>query len=226
MKTKFFLFVVFFVITRMAVAQNDTITGVLLDVNDKAIKNYPITLGSVSPVTVKTDKYGIFTFPKANLHDTLYVGDKKGKNIVKIPVNGYPFVAVKSLKGNFNTEYLSKADERLVRSVEQEIKQNTRSRSSTTLTREEIQQSGCRDVYCLVRRFSGVTAGPSGIKISGSGTSSLASNTSALIVIDGVPDGNINSVPIDDIETISVLKDASIYGVRGANGAILINTRK
>jgi len=210
----------------MANAQNDTITGVLLDVNDKAIKNYPVTLGSVSPVTVKTDKYGIFTFPKANLHDTLFVGDKKGKNMVKIPVNGYPFVAVKSLKGNFNTEYLSKADERLVRSVQQEIKQNTRNRSANTLNREDILQSGCRDVYCIVRRFSGVSVVNGEIQIRGSGTSSLSSSTSALIVIDGVPDGNINSVPVEDIETISVMKDASFYGVRGANGAILINTRK
>jgi TonB-dependent SusC/RagA subfamily outer membrane receptor len=77
----------------------------------------------------------------------------------------------------------------------------------------------------LCRRFAGVTAGPAGIKIGG-GTSSIGSPTTALIVIDGVPDGNINSVVIDDIEEISVLKDASIYGVRGANGAILIKTRR
>lgn len=54
-------------------------------------------------------------------------------------------------------------------------------------------------------------------------------NSSPLVVIDGVPNGNINILNPDDIESISVLKDAaaaSIYGVRGSNGVILITTKK
>ena len=54
-------------------------------------------------------------------------------------------------------------------------------------------------------------------------------SASPLIVIDGVPSGNINILNPDDIESISVLKDAaaaSIYGVRGSNGVILITTKK
>ncbi len=54
-------------------------------------------------------------------------------------------------------------------------------------------------------------------------------NSSPLIVIDDVPNGNINILNPDDIESISVLKDAaaaSIYGVRGSNGVILITTKK
>lgn len=50
-----------------------------------------------------------------------------------------------------------------------------------------------------------------------------------LIVIDGIPGGTINILNPDDIESISVLKDAtaaSIYGVRGSNGVILITTKK
>ena len=45
-----------------------------------------------------------------------------------------------------------------------------------------------------------------------------------LVVIDGIPGGDINILNPDDIESISVLKDAassSIYGVRGANGVII-----
>lgn len=51
---------------------------------------------------------------------------------------------------------------------------------------------------------------------------------SPLIVIDGVPRGNINRLDPNDIESISVLKDASaaVYGVRAANGVILITTKK
>ena len=53
-------------------------------------------------------------------------------------------------------------------------------------------------------------------------------NAGPLIVVDGMPDVDINRVNINDIETISVLKDAtsaSVYGSRAANGVILITTR-
>ncbi len=49
-----------------------------------------------------------------------------------------------------------------------------------------------------------------------------------LIVVDGMPDIDINRINVNDIETVSVLKDAasaSVYGSRAANGVILITTR-
>lgn len=53
-------------------------------------------------------------------------------------------------------------------------------------------------------------------------------NSSPLIVVDGMPDVDINRVNMHDIESISVLKDATssaIYGSRAANGVILITTK-
>lgn len=53
-------------------------------------------------------------------------------------------------------------------------------------------------------------------------------NASPLVVVDGMPDVDINRVNMNDIETISVLKDASsssVYGSRAANGVILITTK-
>ncbi|MBO9561480.1 MAG: TonB-dependent receptor [Niastella sp.] len=53
-------------------------------------------------------------------------------------------------------------------------------------------------------------------------------NSSPLVVVDGMPDVDINRINVNDIETISVLKDAtsaSVYGSRAANGVILITTR-
>lgn len=53
-------------------------------------------------------------------------------------------------------------------------------------------------------------------------------NANPLIVVDGMPDIDINRINVNDIETISVLKDAtsaSVYGSRAANGVILITTR-
>ena len=61
------------------------------------------------------------------------------------------------------------------------------------------------------------------------GTSSLTGNTSPLIVIDGIPQGDLSAIPQDDIESIDVLKDgsaAAIYGTRGTNGVILVTTKR
>jgi TonB-linked SusC/RagA family outer membrane protein len=67
----------------------------------------------------------------------------------------------------------------------------------------------------------------SGIRIRGSNT---LNNNDALIVIDGIPAraGGLDRLNPNDIEKISVLKDASaaIYGARAANGVILITTKR
>ncbi len=50
-----------------------------------------------------------------------------------------------------------------------------------------------------------------------------------LLVVDGVPDRTINNIDPEDIESFTILKDATataVYGTRGANGVILINTKK
>jgi TonB-dependent starch-binding outer membrane protein SusC len=60
------------------------------------------------------------------------------------------------------------------------------------------------------------------------GTSSLTGSSQPFIVIDGVPGMNLSSVAPHDIESISVLKDASaaaIYGSRSASGVILVTTK-
>jgi TonB-linked SusC/RagA family outer membrane protein len=57
---------------------------------------------------------------------------------------------------------------------------------------------------------------------------STTGNTSALIIIDGVERGGLENINPNDIENISVLKDASaaIYGARAANGVILVTTKR
>lgn len=60
------------------------------------------------------------------------------------------------------------------------------------------------------------------------GTSSVTLNTNPLFVLNGIPVANISAVNPDDIEDITVLKDAvasSIWGARAANGVIVITTR-
>lgn len=57
--------------------------------------------------------------------------------------------------------------------------------------------------------------------------SSTLGNNAPLIVIDGIPGRDLNSIPANIIESITVLKDASaaIYGSRAANGVILVTTK-
>ena len=61
------------------------------------------------------------------------------------------------------------------------------------------------------------------------GATSLNAGNGPLVVIDGIPGGELRSLSPQDIESMTVLKDAasaSIYGTSGANGVILITTRK
>ncbi len=62
------------------------------------------------------------------------------------------------------------------------------------------------------------------------GIGSMSASNSPLYIVDGMPfDGSISDINPNDVESMSVLKDASasaIYGARGANGVILITTKK
>ncbi len=61
------------------------------------------------------------------------------------------------------------------------------------------------------------------------GIGSVSASQSPLIIVDGVPyEGSLNSISTQDIESMTVLKDAaanSMYGARGANGVIMITTK-
>ena len=62
------------------------------------------------------------------------------------------------------------------------------------------------------------------------GSRSLTASNAPLIVVDGIPfNGSINDLNQDDVSSVEILKDASstaIYGSRGANGVILITTKR
>ncbi|WP_233701985.1 TonB-dependent receptor plug domain-containing protein [Kaistella palustris] len=75
---------------------------------------------------------------------------------------------------------------------------------------------------------SGQPGSEPSIRIRGFG--SVSGNREPLYVLDGVPfNGNVSAINPDDIESMTVLKDATataIYGSRGANGVVLIQTKK
>ncbi len=60
------------------------------------------------------------------------------------------------------------------------------------------------------------------------GISTFGSNRTPLILVDGV-EREMSNIPVEEIESVSILKDASataVYGVRAANGVVIITTRK
>ena len=62
------------------------------------------------------------------------------------------------------------------------------------------------------------------------GIGSINADQEPLIILDGAPyEGSLNSIPTQDIESMTILKDAaanSMYGARGANGVLLITTKR
>lgn len=78
----------------------------------------------------------------------------------------------------------------------------------------------------VVSKGSGAVG--SGASINIHGTSTIGGSSGVLVLIDGVP-GNIYTLNPNDIESVSVLKDAAsaaIYGSRAANGVMLITTKQ
>ena len=79
----------------------------------------------------------------------------------------------------------------------------------------------------IENRGSGDPNSSSNIQVRG--LSSRNAGTGPLIVIDGVPGGNLQNVNSNDIASIDVLKDgaaSAIYGTRGSNGVILVTTKQ
>jgi TonB-linked SusC/RagA family outer membrane protein len=105
--------------------------------------------------------------------------------------------------------------------------------SVSTVSDKQLKVSSAPSVVSRMQgHVSGITVTSSNtpgsqatIRIHGIGT---VNDPNPLYVIDGVPVGPSNNINPNDVESISVLKDASsaaIYGSRGANGVILITTK-
>lgn len=84
------------------------------------------------------------------------------------------------------------------------------------------------NIYELIQgRLPGVQV--SGNKIRIRGTNTILGNDDPLILVDGIEMDDISVISPDMVDSIDILKDAaasSIYGVRAANGVILITMRK
>ncbi len=100
-----------------------------------------------------------------------------------------------------------------------------------TVTGKDIENQNPVSIWqALAGKVAGLEVIQSGntVKFRLRGINSINASTDPLIVVDGVPVDDISFLNPRDVESMSVLKDneASIYGVRGANGVIVITTKK
>lgn len=104
---------------------------------------------------------------------------------------------------------------------------NTTGRELEKTATPNMRQALQGKVAGLIVRDAGGAPGDPDLDILIRGKHTLGNNN-PLIVIDGVPGGSWEYLSANDIESVSVLKDASaaIYGARSANGVILIQTKK
>ncbi|HVF96289.1 MAG TPA: SusC/RagA family TonB-linked outer membrane protein [Flavisolibacter sp.] len=102
---------------------------------------------------------------------------------------------------------------------------------------DDFRQSGARNALDVAQgKIAGLTitrtggTNPnSGVSIQIRGINTVSASTAPLIIIDGIPGGNLDLLQQDDIASIDVLKDgsaAAIYGTRANGGVILITTKK
>ncbi|MEX0778746.1 MAG: TonB-dependent receptor [Balneolales bacterium] len=205
----------------------ETVTGTVTDVvNGEALPGVNILVKGSSTGT-STDIDGEYQLNTSSLSDTL-IFSYVGYQTQEIPVDGRTELDVELEFDVFGT------DELVVVGYGTQKSTNVIG-SVTTIQNEELSASPVSRISnalagrlpgAIVQQRSGEPGDDqSDILIRGSST---LGNNSPLVVIDGIQGRDMNSLQSNDIESITVLKDASaaIYGARAANGVILITTKR
>jgi len=218
-----------FALCTQILAQNRTITGRVTDEKGSALSNASITVKGTSLGTT-TNNEGSFTLTVPSTARALVVS--------------YVGLADREVSLTNNTSYeismtsggATNMDEVVV------VAYGTQRREAMTgaVTTIGEKQLESRVVSNLTQVLAGAVPGVAATSGSGQpgnsaavrvrGIGSINHGSSPLYVVDGFPyDGYISDINPDDVESITVLKDASstaLYGARAANGAILITTKK
>ncbi|MDF7811727.1 SusC/RagA family TonB-linked outer membrane protein [Hymenobacter sp. YC55] len=219
-----------------------TITGRVVDANGEGLPGVTVVLEGTS-LGASTDAIGAYSISNVPAGSytlvTSYVGFKANRTPITVTEGGTTTVPVATLAENTTLlneavviGYGSQRRQDVTGSVEQiDEKQFVKGQVTTP---EQLIQGKVAGVQ--ITTASGAPGATTDIRIRGG--SSLNASNSPLIVIDGVPVDNTslagNSNPLslinpNDIESITVLKDASstaIYGSRASNGVIIVTTKR
>ena len=209
-------------------AQKRTVTGVVTDKNNEPLVGVTVSTKGHSKTGVITDLDGKYSIQVDNDNVPLvfsYLGflqqeQKVGKlnaiNVVmkednvgldEVVVIGYGSVKRRDLTGSVSSVKGDDLTKMPVNNVAQAL---------------QGKLSG-------VNVTSGDGRPDASVSIRVRGGGSITQSNDPLFIVDGFPVSNIGDIPASEIESIDVLKDASstaIYGARGANGVILVTTKK
>jgi TonB-linked outer membrane protein, SusC/RagA family len=206
-----------------------TVIGTVKSDEGSLLENVTVRVKNFS-IATKTNENGQFTLELKPEHKTL-VFSSIGYKTTEVPVNGKTIINV-----TMNAS-ASGLDEVVVMGYQSARKRDLTG-SVGIVNVEEMQKA---PVLSFADALGGRVAGVQVVSPDGKpgsqpnilirGLGSITQDSRPLYVIDGMPieDPNNNMIDPADIETMTVLRDASstaIYGARGANGVIVITTKK
>lgn len=228
-KIKSFLPIIFLfslLCPQFSIAQQKAITGVVIDENGELLPNITILLKKNSTNT-QSDQKGKFKINASEGDEILFTSINFEEVILKIDLKSDYIVTLKNKTSALN--------EVVVVGYGRQKKVNLVGAVTQVNFDEKLVSRALPNVSSAL---SGLVPGLQAVQSSGMPGNNDASllirglgtvnNASPLIVVDGMPDVDINRININDVESISVLKDAtsaSVYGSRAANGVILITTK-
>jgi TonB-linked SusC/RagA family outer membrane protein len=217
--------IVFFCFLPGKIAAQIQISGTVISSEDKE----PV-IGAI--VQEKNGRAGTITDIDGNFSFTV----EGSESVIRVTYLGMlPFEMIVGDQRSFNIVLQSSAlelNEVIVVGYGTQLRSKI-SGSVSTISSEEIQSTPIlrteqalqgRTAGVLVSQNSGSPGSPLMVRIRGVGT---INNSDPLYIVDGVPVEGIDFLNPNDIESINILKDAAsaaIYGARGANGVVLINT--
>jgi TonB-linked SusC/RagA family outer membrane protein len=210
-----------------AIAQNKTITGRVVGADDGLpLPGVSVRAGSAGTTTGSDGNYSLSVPITTTKITFTYIGYVTQD--VTIGSTG-----IVNAKLVFDSQQLAEV---VVQVPYGSISKKAFTGAESTVTSAQIQKSQVTSVSRVLEGLipgiqtsnGGGTPG-SGAAIRIRGIGSINASSSPLYVLDGVPfDGTISSISTDDIETVTVLKDAAaaaLYGARAANGVIMITTK-
>ena len=220
-------FIVTFLLAMISLTASAQIpfNGLVVDVAGKPIKKVRVWADDPNAYAT-TDKKGRFGFSDQPASDTLYV--KYQKEIYSIPLEGRKSIKITLVDTNQPKSAAMTAVEapELMDLGYGYVSRRERMNASEGITGAQLKATGAHDILNGLKGLvPGLEITPDGRAII-RGVKSFLSSSEPLYMVDGVQVADFNGININDVESVEVLKDAAIYGSRGANGAILVTTKR
>ena len=193
--------------------------GVVADLLGQPLKGAKVWVVNPDYYTT-TDKKGKFGLTNVQTTDTLHV--KYKKQLYLIPVD-----TMKSVRIRIGDElkYEVRQDEEIVNTGFGFVKRRESCSSSTGISGEVLVRTGRID---LMEALQGLVPGLTIVngKAVIRGIATIYGSSDPLLIVDGVEVETLSYVNVYSVDRVEVLKDANLYGAKGANGAILVTTKR